>query len=283
MTRRHEQVVHSRKLGEIRNIMNSMKTLAIMETHKLERLLATQLNMSETIEKMAADFLCFYPQVLPRVEPLLTTILLIGSERGFCGNFNDRLAREIDLTLAEFIHNDTRLIAVGSKLHPLLKTLKKNIDFVKGANVVDDIYRVAGELTVRLADYPQPTALYVLHHKNQKNDLALVKLLPPFKQPTDAIIKYSNPPLLNLSDRDFFLELTEHFLLHALHQALYVSLLIENQQRIQHLEGATHHLDDKTDELKRKINALRQEEIIEEIEVILLNATSHSADYPALS
>jgi len=35
--------------------------------------------------------------------------------------------------------------------------------------------------------------------------------------------------------------------------------------------NATHHLDDKTDELKHKINALRQEEIIEEIEVILLN------------
>ena len=283
MTRRHEQVVHSRKLGEIRNIMNSMKTLAIMETHKLERLLATQLNMSETIEKMAADFLCFHPQVLPRVEPLLTTILLIGSERGFCGNFNDRLARETGLMLAQIIHNETRLIAVGSKLHPLLNTLKKNIDFVKGANVADDIYRVAGALSGRLADYPQPTALYVLHHKNQKNDLALIKLLPPFKQPTDAIIKYSNPPLLNLSDRGFFLELTEHYLLHALHQALYVSLLIENQQRIQHLEGATHHLDDKTDQLKRKINALRQEEIIEEIEVILLNATSHAMDFPALS
>jgi len=52
--------------------------------------------------------------------------------------------------------------------------------------------------------------------------------------------------------------------------------MIENQQRIQHLENAVHHLDDQTEELGRKINALRQEEIIEEIEVILLNASSNS-------
>jgi len=43
---------------------------------------------------------------------------------------------------------------------------------------------------------------------------------------------------------------------------------------MQHLERATRHLDDSTEELGRKINALRQEEIIEEIEVILLNAAT---------
>lgn len=33
------------------------------------------------------------------------------------------------------------------------------------------------------------------------------------------------------------------------------------------------HLDEKTGELTRKCRALRQEEIVEEIEVILLNTT----------
>ena len=50
--------------------------------------------------------------------------------------------------------------------------------------------------------------------------------------------------------------------------------MVENHRRVQHLENATHHLDNKTDELKHKINALRQEEIIEEIEVILLNSSN---------
>jgi len=39
--------------------------------------------------------------------------------------------------------------------------------------------------------------------------------------------------------------------------------MTENQHRMQHFENATHHLDEKTQKLKCKFNALRQEEIIE--------------------
>jgi F-type H+-transporting ATPase subunit gamma len=41
---------------------------------------------------------------------------------------------------------------------------------------------------------------------------------------------------------------------------------------VAHLEGAVQHLDTRTEELTRRSMSLRQEEIIEEIEVILLNA-----------
>ena len=55
---------------------------------------------------------------------------------------------------------------------------------------------------------------------------------------------------------------------------LYTSLMIENHQRVMHLDGAVKHLDDESAEMARKANTLRQEEIIEEIEVILLSAAS---------
>jgi len=77
-----------------------------------------------------------------------------------------------------------------------------------------------------------------------------------------------------MSATNFLLELTEHYLFNSLHRILYLSLMAENQHRIQHLEQATRHLDDSTEKLGRKINAQRQEEIIEEIEVILLNAST---------
>ena len=46
----------------------------------------------------------------------------------------------------------------------------------------------------------------------------------------------------------------------------------ENQQRVRHLEGAVERLDDQLGTLERRRHRLRQEEITEEIEVILLNA-----------
>ena len=58
-----------------------------------------------------------------------------------------------------------------------------------------------------------------------------------------------------------------------LHEILYASLLAENRRRVQHLDGALRHLDRRLDDLKRKDRRLRQEEIIEEIEVILLGSS----------
>ncbi len=274
MSRHHEQATHRRKLGEIRNIMNSMKTLAMMETHKLERCIANHSVMADAIQVMAGDFLHFNPQVLPEVEPLLNTTLIIGSERGFCGNFNELLAKQMQRFSAELVNADTTLIAVGSKLKPLLKDKYKNIYFIKGASVTEDIYGVVDELAERLGGFKQPTTLFMLHHNNQTKELVLDKLLPPFRKNHADKVKAPNPPLLNLTAKEFFLELTEHYLINSLHQFLYVSLMVENERRVQHLDNATHYLDRKNEELNRKINALRQEEIIEEIEVILLNAAN---------
>jgi F-type H+-transporting ATPase subunit gamma len=50
--------------------------------------------------------------------------------------------------------------------------------------------------------------------------------------------------------------------------------MAENDRRVAHLGQAVRHIDDQTRELDRKSAALRQEEIIEEIEVILLSASA---------
>jgi F-type H+-transporting ATPase subunit gamma len=47
---------------------------------------------------------------------------------------------------------------------------------------------------------------------------------------------------------------------------------------VHHLEGAVRSLDDSSAELRRKCNALHQQEIIEEIEVILLNTSTFGHD-----
>jgi F-type H+-transporting ATPase subunit gamma len=70
------------------------------------------------------------------------------------------------------------------------------------------------------------------------------------------------------------IQLSDHYLFAALNEILYSSLMAENQRRVRHLDGAVDHLDARSAELARQSNARRQEEIIEEIEVILLSAAS---------
>jgi F-type H+-transporting ATPase subunit gamma len=66
-----------------------------------------------------------------------------------------------------------------------------------------------------------------------------------------------------------------------LHALLYASMMMENHDRVRHLDGAVRHIDDQSEDLARQCNALRQEEIIEEIEVILLSAASVTEELAA--
>ena len=293
MTRRRELEEHRHKLSEIRDIMSSMKTLAYMETRKLSRFLDNQQETARGIEAMAADFIGFFPETLPipdvrikeTTKEITEVYLLIGSERGFCGNFNDTLLPAMESCVEKGANNNPILVAIGHKLHTLIENDSRVIASLEGANVVEEIesvvVRIADTLVNLQATYPA-LSLYVLYHDeghgsarpDDEHQILMQKLLPPFQHYLGKKPVHLHKPILNVTPENFLLELTDHYLLATLHEILFTSLMAENHRRVQHLEGAVEHMDDKNNELISKCNALRQEEIIEEIEVILLSTTS---------
>ncbi len=60
----------------------------------------------------------------------------------------------------------------------------------------------------------------------------------------------------------------------VLQELLYRSLMAENQRRMQHMDSAIRLIDRTAKDLWRRRNILRQEEITEEIEVIMLSAAA---------
>ena len=93
MTRRRKLELHRHGLAEIRDIMNSMQTLAYIETRKLARFLDAQHAVVQNIKDVAADLLSFYPEILPEATEATPVYVLIGTERGFCGDFNHALLK----------------------------------------------------------------------------------------------------------------------------------------------------------------------------------------------
>jgi len=83
---------------------------------------------------------------------------------------------------------------------------------------------------------------------------------------------FTDPPLLYLPPRVFLAELIDLYLFALLHTIFYSALMAENRARMSHLEGAIQRLDRETRELELKRNLLRQEEITEEIELLMLSA-----------
>ena len=155
MTRRHELDKHHHKLREIRNIMNSMKTLAIMETHKLERFITAHQEIANNIDLIAADFLQFNLDLSPEVETDIEIFILVGSEHGFCGDFNEQLEKMYTQQFTETETKQRLLITVGNKLHPLVSHSSSDIINLPGADIAEEIFTVVEQISLYLSRHPQ--------------------------------------------------------------------------------------------------------------------------------
>lgn len=281
MSQSRELQLHITQMEEIRTILNAMKNLAFMEIHKLGRFQLMQGQAVANIERAAMDFLAFYPG-LPVNEANARRIgILLGAERGFCGDFNESL---IDAMAAETYSG---IIAVGTRLGGKLADDSPTVlASIEGANTAEEIPAIINRLidtisSLHQADNSTPSQLFqyldwmhltVAYHDSESNHIAQRQVFPPFPQRTKTTPSYKTPPVLNLEPGDFYSDLVDHYLFAVLHEIFYSSLMAENHRRLQHLEGAVKHLDDETVNLRRKSQIYRQEEITEEIEVILLNA-----------
>jgi F-type H+-transporting ATPase subunit gamma len=271
MTTRREIEQRWRSLGEIRDIMSSMKMIAYMETRKLARFLSVQQRMLADIEEMAGDLLAHFPGVGPPPAPPRRAAVLLGTERGFCGEFNEDLARWLDATGSGLAPGS--VIAVGRRLGIRLADERRVRQAIEGASASEDVPAVLDAIAQAIAPLQQPggVELAVVYHGHEPRGLRERLLFPPFADRPQPKRRYSHPPLLDLPPQALFAALLDRYLFAALHATLYTSLMAENEHRVQHLDAAIRHLDDRRGELARRGRVLRQEEIVEEIEVILLS------------
>lgn len=270
MSRRREVMEHMQQLGEIRDIMKAMKNLALMETRKFASCIDAQRQVFGSVEAVAADFLDFHPLGLFHDPAAGNAYLLIGSERGFCGDFNEVL---LDHLAAERpAPAEHTLLVFGRKLGGQLEDDPRVRETLAGPSVVEEVPEVLNRLIAAigsLRDQPSPPALVALYHDG--DGVQRKTLLPPFEGLAREEPDPSLPPVLNLSPEQFLSALIDHYLFAVLNAIFLDSLMAENQQRVEHMEGALSRLDETMAQLARRSNSLRQEAIIEEIEVILLS------------
>ncbi|MEW6312492.1 MAG: FoF1 ATP synthase subunit gamma [Pseudomonadota bacterium] len=269
MSKRREVKKRLATLDEIDGIMGAMKNLALLETRKLGVFLDTQRRATATIEAAANDFLSFF--ATPPLAEQREVLLLFGSERGFCGDFNESLLAH----LAGLPEADARdVIAVGGRLEGKLRDDDAVLARIEGASVAEEVpaalLRLVETLNRLQSGAGGAWRIAALYHDDKEGGMRRRDLLPlPHPQARPA---HAYAPLLNVPPADFLAQLSDQYLYAALHEVYYASLMAENRMRLEHMDSAMRRLEKDEAVLRLRYNALRQEEIIEEIEVILLSA-----------
>ncbi len=282
MTAHQKIAKHIKSLGEIKEIMSSMKVLSVLEIRKLSQLIVNQERIVLSCEQVAQDFINFYPILSNTKTTEKCCLLVIGSERGFCGDFNDQLVAMINEKQQRATPQYGAIIAVGQKLCMLLDDHSILIKKLDGVLVTEETNNVIQAILKLFADLQANEAfncLQVMYYQHSNNSIRLLPLTPPFADLQAAASHESFPPVINLSPDQFYSELVEQYLFYRLYDVFYSSLQTENQKRIKHLESAIDRLEEKIEHLTRKRQIFRQEEITEEIEIILLNADSKQTKF----
>lgn len=278
MSKRREIEEHMRTLQEIQGIMGAMKNLSLMESHKLGRVLAMQHRVVEALEAAGGDFLAFYPG-LPPDAPERVVYVVIGAERGFCGDFNDRLLSAFDRYLHETDEHDPHVILIGQKLVEHADRRYRVAASEAGATVAEEIQHVLTRVVDRIREagvggtFKAGATVTAIYHDAVTESVA-VRALRPVSSLKSKTSARAFPPLLTLSPADFFAQLVDLYLFSVLHAIFYSALMAENRARVAHLESALQRLERDQADLLRKRNVLRQEEITEEIEVLMLSSST---------
>ncbi len=281
MSIRHDIKTRITTLDEIKGIMNAMKNLALLEMRKLDAFLSTQQRVVTSIEAASQDFMHFYPQLQTQPENLQQLWIVIGSERGFCGDYNKSLFQFVQ---AHEKQDNYLLLVVGNQLHVKFQNNQHVVAAISGHSVAEEIHVTLlhlAEILNQLQQQLKPgkigriSAVYYDYASNAVHLRQLLPLAASVESPHKNF-GFACPPLLNLPPAQFLAQLTDHYLYAALHEVFYTALMMENHMRLEHMENAIHRLEKNDTQLRLQYNRVRQEEITEEIEVILLSAEALS-------
>jgi len=276
MSRFRKIVSHLKQLQELQAIISSMRTLAQLELRKLATQAEQQREMLKVLDTVIADFLNFYPLAEPGNGPEL--LLVLGSERGFCGPFNEMLVSEL-IKMRDNGSEPCSVLIVGGKLFHHLGEEMEGYEMTAGASTGEELSVRLSEIVVEVQKQlsrHQAQGLRVMCHDDASDTVLVRRLLPP--EYRSDCKRQALPPHLYLEPDVFFHDFLQHYLFLGLIKLLTASLLVENRYRVQHLGGAMHRLDERLAEMQIRARSLRQGEITAEIEMILLGSGAFDLD-----
>ncbi|HSR01248.1 MAG TPA: F0F1 ATP synthase subunit gamma [Methylophilaceae bacterium] len=258
MSQRREVEETLELYDDLTGILKAMRSFALAELHRVIKRESAQRQVVTTLTKSMQDITTY---LTPQVQPESDIWLLFGSVRGFCGSFNEDVLRN---WREENVTNQATIV-IGEKLFSTLRD-RKEIAFVQGADTSLDagevIERVLIEIQAVQKKIGKKTGVVACF---RDEDGPRIQRLIPISLPK---VEIKDVPMVHTPSADVAKGVAEHYLFHLILSIQLLSTRVENHMRLMQMENALQHLEQGEDELNRKRNRMRQEEIVEEIELM---------------
>lgn len=259
MTRSREIEVRVALFDDLSGILNAMRSFALAELRRVARGEAAQRLADDTLAQAMCDLALAPPQGRTAGKDLW---VLLGSVRGFCGSFNEDVARHVRQRQDAI----GAAIVVGERLAALLPPSAGMVPVagaIGAADAAGTIERIVEAIDAFHAPLRDAGGLVIC--LRDEDGVAERRILPLAPQ---AQAVAGNRPATYSPLAQVAAGVARHYVFHRLLSALMRSLRVENQMRLLLMENAMRHIERRRDDLSRSRNRLRQEEITEEIELV---------------
>ena len=250
--------------GEARSRLDGIRAYAVVISEAIGQALALAPESDPQPHK---------PQI-----PERHVVVVLSSEQGFAGTFNERV---LDAAERHLKANGSELLIVGDR--GAMVAAERGLVFDWSAPMVAHAQEVT-LLASRITD-----ALYSRLEKDQATRVTVIHAVPapsasievvertllPFDFARFKVVPRSIPPITTLPPEQLLAELAEEYVYAELCEEVMLSFAAENEARMEAMIAARSNVARKLDELVASFRRLRQEEITSEI--IELSAGSISA------
>lgn len=265
-------------LNDLQNIIHAIRGIAATRVQEAQKALSGVRNYVDIVENAIGEAASLTKHIsdLPVQDQftIRSALIVIGSEQGFVGSYNETLLEEARATLGK----TQKLGIVGQRAVATAQESGMTIDWhFPMAAYVPNVATVARRISQQISAVDHAVILYA-HYEQAGRYTIQKRTVLPLDPALLVGVERQSHPLHNLSPIQLLQSLATEYLFAELTRAITEALASENGARLSIMQGADKNIGDKLDGLTREERIVRQEAVTVELLDILTGAEAVSGN-----
>lgn len=278
-------------LSSIRGIVRTMKALAAINAAPYEQAALGIEAYRQTIRRGFAAFAFRMGAQALRKQPSASRHVMVafGSDHGFCGNYNEILARVVQQHCQARSATRQTILCIGAKFQSTLEEHGIEVDqrLMPPASV-DGMSRLAREIVTRIENLGRGQSLATLEVRLAytrraalgSREAVVSTLLPLPPSLMQAPRRWPSPslPYFSMAAEPLLAALLRNHIFASVFHASAEAMVTENAARLALMRRAEKSVDERLEEIRREISTVRQDKITHELMDIVIGHMEDGSD-----
>ncbi len=277
-----------RNLTAIEPLLNALKTISMGNWQMALNKAAQIQHYERHYKRILVDILPVignevFRATKPGKDDHKVIYLIIGTEHGLCGRFNDVLAENAIKWVRAQNSPQQYIWVLGSKMIKTLERKGISPDWAhplpgREVSTYEQAYQMTRDWFERheKREFDRLVVLYNQAIRGGGNEFTTLTLLPSTIQPLSveakAERKFLPAPIIETDPIGIYRRINQHFLASSFYQVLLQSLISESSSRYRIMEEAKRNAGDIMTALAQEIQAERKRQITQEMQELAVGA-----------